>query len=343
MAPPGSAPRGGARGGGGGGARGAATRGAGAGPLLDGFDAGRFPASLYVAGPDEAVKAALLAELRAAWARAVPDAPRARVWLASENPVDEVLAAIQGGSLLAARELTLVLEVEDYARSDKRVAALAVGIARGAPGATLVLVESAAESPRKSLEPLRQACAARWSAEPPTRAELLEWGRRRLARAGLVAEAGVLEKVTDACEADPVAFFNELGRLAAFGAGGTVTATDAATVLQPAVGADLPEFLSAVALGYPGLATQRLGRLLAAGASEGTVMFSLMNLVGGALGGWAKERELSSVLRRRLEPRALARALDAAYRAEAAWKGGQVDAVAALEQLTRTLAAAPRS
>lgn len=318
----------------------AAPRAAGAGTLalLEDFGRGTFPSSLYVEGPSEPAKAALLAELRSAWAAAVPDAPVGRVFLASEASVEEVLAAYQGASLFASRELAIVLEVEDYGKSEKRVAALAVGIARGAPGACLVLVESRAENPRKALDPLRAASAARWSADPPSRPELMAWGARRLTRAGLTAEPGVLEKVTDACEGDPLAFFNEVDRLAAFGSGGRITAADAAAVLQPVVGADLPEFLSAVALGYPGLATQRLGRLLAAGVGEGTIVFALSNLVGGALGGWAKERELSARMRQRLEPGALARAMDTMYRTEAAWKGGRADAVAVLEQATRALA-----
>jgi len=314
--------------------------GSGAAPLLDAFDRGAFPGSLYIDGPSEPVRAAMLAELRAAWARAVPDAPIGRVFLASEASVEEILAAYQGASLFASRELAIVLEIEDIAKSEKKVAALAVGIARGAAQSCLVLVESSADNPRKTLEPLRTACAMRWVAEPPSRADLMEWGTRRLRRHQLEAEAGVLEKVTDACEGDPLAFFNEVDRLVAFGQDGRVTAADAARVMQPAVGADLPDFLSAVALGYPGLATQRLGRLLAAGVNEGTVMFALSNLVGGALGGWAKERELSARMRQRMEPGDLARAMDAMYRAEAAWKGGRVDVVAALEQVTRALAGA---
>lgn len=314
--------------------------GAGSAALLEGFDRGTFPPSLYLEGPCEPVRAALLSELRAAWAVHVPDAPVGRVFLASESSVEEVLAACQGASLFASRELSIVLEVEDYGKSEKRVAALAVGVARGAPGACVVMVESTADSARKTLDPLRAACTSRWSAEHPERAELLAWGVRRLRRQRATAEAGVLEKVADACEGDPLAFFNEVDRLAAFATDAPLSAADAAAVLQPVVGADLPEFLSAVALGYPRLATQRLGRLLAAGVSEGSIVFALSNLVGGALGGWARERELSAVLRRRLEPGDLARALDAMYRTEAAWKGGRVDVVAALEHATRALSGA---
>jgi hypothetical protein len=38
-----------------------------------------------------------------------------------------------------------------------------------------------------------------------------------------------------------------------------------------------------------------------------------------------------------MSPVQLSRALDACYRAEAAWKGGRADAVAVLEQTTRAL------
>jgi hypothetical protein len=64
-------------------------------------------------------------------------------------------------------------------------------------------------------------------------------------------------------------------------------------------------------------------------------LFALVNLVGGALGGWARHRDLSAALRRRRTPRELAHAMDALYRAEAAWKRGRADAVAVLEQATR--------
>ena len=109
-------------------------------------------------------------------------------------------------------------------------------------------------------------------------------------------------------------------------------------LLRPAVGADLPGYLAAVAMGDAALAARCLGRLLATGISEGTVLFALSNLVGGALGGWTRQRELSEALRRRRAPHELALALDAVYRAEAAWKGGRADVIAVLEQATQAVA-----
>jgi len=106
------------------------------------------------------------------------------------------------------------------------------------------------------------------------------------------------------------------------------------------VGAGLRDYLEAVVAGQPGRAAQCLGRLLAAGESEGTVMWTLGNVVSGALsGGWSTHRDLSSRLSGRCRPERLARSLDAVYRAEAAWKGGRVDAVLALELATREVAA----
>ena len=67
------------------------------------------------------------------------------------------------------------------------------------------------------------------------------------------------------------------------------------------------------------------------------MLFALANLVGGALGGWARHRELSATLARRRPARELARAMDAVYRAEAAWTGGRADVVAVLEQATRAV------
>ena len=307
--------------------------------LLAAAAAGTFPATLYVEGPDEALKAAFLAEYRRAWAAATPQAPAARVMLADEDGVDAILAAHHGLSMFAPRELTVVFGVEELTRSDKRVAALAQGAARPAGESRLVLVESAAEPPRRSLEPLRAACAARWQAEPLPPAALVAWGRRRLAAAGLAAEPGALEALLDACEGESAAFFNELGKLPASGAGGRVTRADVAALAPPAVGAALRAYLEAVAHGHAAAAAQRLGRLLAAGESEGSVMFALGNLAGGALGGWSFHRDLAQALGARRRPAALARALDAVYRAEAAWKSGRLDPLLALEQATREVAA----
>ena len=166
----------------------------------------------------------------------------------------------------------------------------------------------------------------------------------RLAGSDLEVAPGTIETVADACEGDPLTFFNELEKLdviAPRDAAGRrrVTREDAATLLAPVVGADLPAYLAAVALGRPREAGRALSRLLTAGAGEGTVLFALANLVGGALGGWSRHRELSAALARRKPPARLAVALDALYRAEAAWKSGRADVVAVLELATRAVCA----
>src|SRR5689334_706541 len=88
--------------------------------LLDAAQAGRFPRALYVDGPDEALKAAFLAEFRRTWAVAVPEAAAARVLRPGENDVDEILAAVQNVSLFSPRELVIVIQVEEMSRSEKR-------------------------------------------------------------------------------------------------------------------------------------------------------------------------------------------------------------------------------
>ena len=309
--------------------------------LIERIEAGAFPSSLYIEGPSEPLKAAFLAALKAAWAVHVPEAPLAHVLRAAESGVEEILAAWQGASLFSPRDLILVLDVEDLGRSEKKVAALADGIARPGGGSCLVLVESSSETTRRMLAPLRAAAAQRWSADPPDRAGLLAWGARRLKRDGLSAEDGVLESLADVSEGEAVVYFNELDKLCSLAGPGErarLTKADAATLLKPVVGADLPEYLAAVATGHPGLAARTLGRVLAAGNGEGAVLFALANLVGGALGGWARNPEMSATLRRRRSPDQLAAALDAVYRAEAAWKGGRADVIAALEQATRNVA-----
>jgi len=304
---------------------------------IERWEKGEFPRSIYLEGPAEAIKTALLAELKRAWLAHNAGAPPS-VFRAAEAGVDKILAAYQSTSLFNARELVIVLDVEDLGRSEKRVSALAGGIEGTGGGSCLVLVESAGDTVRKSLDPLRAVCADHVIAAGLTRAELKAWGERSFARENVAIEAGAIQAIVDACEGDPLSYFNELQKLAGWaGDGGRITVNNVTDLLRPVVGADLPEFLSAVALGNPALASQRLGRLLAAGAGEGAVLFALSNLVGGAMGGWARWRELSDAYRRRVPPRELNRALDAVYRAESAWKGGRADVVALLEQTTRAL------
>jgi hypothetical protein len=309
--------------------------------LIEAFAAGDFPATLYLDGPSEPVKTALLAELRRAWARAVPEAPLARVFRAAESGVEEILGAFQGASLFSPRDLLLVLGTEGLARSEKRVAALAEGLARPAGESCLVLHETEADTPRKALEPLRAACEVRCVAEVPDRAELVRWGGRRLAAAGLEVEDGVIESVADECERDPLAFFNEIEKLDVVApvvdGRRRVPRATAEALLKPIVGADLPAYLAAVALGDAARAGRALTRVLAEGVGEGAVLFALSNLVSGALGGWSKNRDLSLALQRRTTPRTLAGALDAVYRAESAWKSGRADVIAVLEQATRAV------
>jgi DNA polymerase III delta subunit len=322
-------------------ARAGAPARSGVGALLERFDKGAFPSTLYLDGPSEPLKAAFLDELKAAWAASCPESPSARVLNGTDAGVEEILAAYQGGSLFSPRDLTFVLEIEKLGRSEKKVAALAQGIARPSGGSCLVLIESAAETDRKTLAPLRVVCEARWTALPPGRADLIAWGGRRLKRAGLAFEPGLLESLADASEGDPLAYFSELAKLVTLASSGRVGRAELALLLRPVVGADLNGYLAAVAIGDAGQAARSLGRLLATGISEGTVLFALSNLVGGALGGWARQRELSDALRRRRPPAELAAALDALYRAEAAWKAGRADVVAILEQATRTVAGTP--
>lgn len=268
----------------------------------------------------------------------MPEAAVARILRPGEDEVDAMLNAYHGVSMFTPRELTIVLDIEELARSEKKIAALAAGVARPGGESTLVLVESAAEAPRKSLEPLRAACGARWEAAPVTPVQLLVWGEMRLAAAGVSAERPVLQSLLARCEGESVAFFNELSKLPAMAEGGRVEEKHVAQLMRPTVGAGLPDYLAALAAGDVAVAQTRLGRLLAAGEGEGAILFALSNLVGGAFGGWAKDRAASAALGRRLGPGRLARALDACYRAEAAWKTGRLDAVTALEQATREVA-----
>jgi len=314
--------------------------------VLDRADAGEFPSNVYLEGPDEAVKAEFLSQFRRAWAAAVPDAPKARVLRPDEHGVETILAAYQNVSLFSPRELTIVFEIEDLGRSEKRVAALAEGLAYPAGASCLVMVESPSDSTRKTLEPLRVAAAVRVDSQPPADTQLLSWARRRLAASGCQAGPGALEALLETCEHEAVAFLNETGKLAVLaGESGTVTKAHVERLVAPLVGAELPDYIMAVASGDTRLAARQLERVLAAGEDEGSVMWSLGHLVSSTLTlatnpyGWSRFKPASAVLGRRRRGNDLARALDAVYRAEAAWKGGRTDARTALEQATREVAA----
>lgn len=178
--------------------------------LLEDAFAGTFPPSLYVEGPDEALKAAFLAEYRRAWAAAVPESPAARVLWPGEDDVDAVLNAWQSVSLFTPRELTLVMGVEALARSEKRANELAAGLGRPGGEARIVLVEAATEKPRKTLASVGAACAARWVAEGEDARGLAAWGRRRLASEAIEVEAEALETLIGVCECESASYFSEL-------------------------------------------------------------------------------------------------------------------------------------
>lgn len=313
--------------------------------LITRIEGGEFPGVLYIEGPDEAIKAAFLADVRRAWATAVPESATARI-LRPDEGIDEILAAYQTVSMFASRELTIVFSVEKLVRSDKQIKTLADGLATPSSGSCLVLVEAAADKPRKKLDPLREVAQARIEVTAPDERALLEWGRRRLLATGNNAEAGVLQALLDACERDPLAFLNEAGKLSVLaGDHGTVTLAHVQTLTAPKLGAELPDFIMAVAQGDAKRAGQRLERILAAGESEGTILWSLGHLASSSLVrtmspySWAMYKEATAALARRRNAQSLARAVDAVYRAEAAWKGGRTDVRSALEQATRDLVA----
>jgi hypothetical protein len=141
-------------------------------------------ATIWIDGPDESLKAAWLAELRHVWAAGCPEAPAARVFRAAESGWWRSSPRSTVARWFTPRELIVVLEIEDLGRSEKKIAALGDGLARPSGGSTFVLVESSSDTQRKALEPLRTVCEARLTASPLGRLALIEWGKRRLARAG---------------------------------------------------------------------------------------------------------------------------------------------------------------
>jgi DNA polymerase III delta subunit len=76
---------------------------------------------------------------------------------------------------------------------------------------------------------------------------------------------------------------------------------------------------------------------------EGSVLFALTNLFGGALGGWSRYRSLSEEVRRRMSARRIAQGLDLLFRVERAWKSGRAEAETLLEHATQVLCTAEPS
>jgi DNA polymerase III delta subunit len=339
--PAGAAGGGGARAGGG---TRRPSRAAGARPAeLDaaGFDAWLggaepLPRALYLGGADEAAKAEALARLRERWAAVYPDIPPT-VLRAGEAGIEQVMAAAQGGSLFQPAAFVLVLNVEEWVRSPRTVEAAAQGTAAIAPENCVVFVESAAETERKTLAALAGACGLRVALDGLPPEVLARWAERRLARLGVKAEPGVLERVIDASRLETAEVMNEVAKLADWaGPGARVTRAQAEEVLRPVHSGSLAALARAVAERHADQAVDHLLRSLGAGESEGTALFQLQTLFAGALRlktqqwGWIRDRENSERLARGASERELTAALDLLYRVERAWKSGRGDAATLL-------------
>jgi hypothetical protein len=87
-----------------------------------------------------------------------------------------VLAAFHGGCCSRAG-LIISSKWRTSGGAPNESTASPPGSGRPVGGTHLVLVESAAETPGKTLEPLRAACDLRCLATPPVRATLLAWAR----------------------------------------------------------------------------------------------------------------------------------------------------------------------
>lgn len=290
-----------------------------------------LPSSLYVSGSDEAAKAEVLSALKERWAEERPDVPPI-VLRAAEVGVDRVLAEAQGASLFVPASFVMVLNVEEWTRSQRTIEAAATGAAGVPPGNVLVFVESAAENERKTLAALRGACAMRLEIEPPPPEILSRWAARKLARAGVEAGADVIACVLDASRLETGEVMNEVEKLADWaGSGGKLTRAEAERVLRPMHSGSLSALSRAVAEGRTDAAMDHLLRSLEAGESEGTVLFQLQTLVSGALRlkthqwGWIRDRENSERLARSRSAVELSAALDLLYRVERAWKSGRAD------------------
>jgi DNA polymerase III delta subunit len=287
------------------------------------------PGTTYLQGQDEALKTEILTALKESWLAAVPDAPPT-VLRAGEAGPGAVLNAVQGGSLFASRSLVIVLKVEDWARSSTTPIAVAHGLAAIPPENLLVLVESAGDSERKYLNPLRAACARVFALDGLPPSELRPWAERHARRAQVTLTPDAWDALFDLPRLDTGEAFNELDKLAAWaGRGGKVSGADVVALAHPAGGATLGALADAVAARRGAEAMDLLLRALESGESPGTVMFQLVSLLTGALRlrggarGWVRDRARSERIANGWHAEEIARGLDLLYRCERAWKTGR--------------------
>jgi DNA polymerase III delta subunit len=287
------------------------------------------PGTTYLQGQDEALKTEILTALKESWNASVPDAPPT-VMRAGEAGPGAVLNAVQGGSLFASRSLVIVLRTEDWARSSTTPVAVAHGLVAIPPENLLVLVESAGDSERKYLNPLRAACARVFALDGLPPSELRPWAERHAKRAGVTLAPDAWDALFEMPRLDTGEAFNELDKLAAWaGPGGRVTGADVTALAHPAGGATLGALADAVAARRGDAAMDCLLRALEGGESPGTVMFQLVSLLSGALRlrgggrGWVRDRARSERIASGWKAEEIARGLDLLYRCERAWKTGR--------------------
>jgi DNA polymerase III delta subunit len=291
--------------------------------------AAESPGTTYLSGNDESLKAEILHALKEAWLAAVPDSPPS-VLRAGEAGPSNVLGAVQGGSLFASRSLVIVLKVEDWARSSTVPVAVANALAQIPPENLLVFVESAGDSERKHLNPLRAACARVFALDGLPPSELRHWADRHAKRQGLALRPDAWDALFELPRLDAGEVFNELDKLAAWAEPGqAVTREQALAIVHPAGGATLGDLADAVAERNGALAMDCLLRALEGGESSGSILFQLVTLLSGALrltgggGGWVRDRRRSGLIAARWAPAEIARGLDLVYRCERAWKTGR--------------------
>ncbi|MGH7724008.1 MAG: DNA polymerase III subunit delta [Candidatus Eiseniibacteriota bacterium] len=287
------------------------------------------PGTTYIQGNDEALKAEILTALKEAWLAAVPDSPPVVLRAGEAGPAG-VLNAVQGGSLFVSRSLVIVLRAEDWARSATQPAAVGAALAQVPPENLLVFVESAGDSERKHLNPLRAACTRVFAIDGLPPSELRAWAERHAKRQGLTLAPDAWDALFDLPRLDTGEAFNELDKLAAWaGDGGRANREQVLAIVHPAGGATLGQLADAVSERRGAEAMDCLLRALEGGESSGSILFQLVTLLGGALrlrgggGGWIRDRRRSQRVAETWRPDEIARGLDLLYRCERAWKTGQ--------------------
>ncbi|BAS28522.1 DNA polymerase III subunit delta [Limnochorda pilosa] len=184
-----------------------------------------------------------------------------------DTGADQLFAAVAGGSLFASNRLVLVRRAEDLSPEAQEVLASFLGAP--APGVVLVLAMQKADRRTTLFKSLKKAQT--WELAPPSRpADLARWAQEQAVAEGVKLSPQSARRLVEAVDGEAVLIPGEVGKLAAYAAGGSeVSPADvdalvstAWPVLRPYAIFDL---VDAVSRGDAGTALERFRALIRRG------------------------------------------------------------------------------